>query len=49
MGILRKLLGSNSKREVKKITPLVDRIEGLSEEYKKLTDEQLHSKTDEFK
>ena len=49
MGILRKLLGKNSKREVKKITPLVDRIEGLAEEYKKLSDEQLRAKTDEFK
>ena len=40
---------TNSKREVKKITPIVDKIEALSDEYKALTDEQLRAKTDEFK
>ena len=49
MGMMRKLLGTNSKREVKKITPIVDKIEALSDEYKALTDEQLRAKTDEFK
>jgi preprotein translocase subunit SecA len=49
MGIMRKLLGTNSKREVKKITPIVDKIEALSDEYKALSDEQLRAKTTEFK
>ena len=49
MGMLRKLLGTNSKREVKKITPIVDKIESLADEYKKLTDEELRGKTAEFK
>ncbi|MCD8085324.1 MAG: preprotein translocase subunit SecA [Clostridiales bacterium] len=49
MGIMRKLLGTNSKREVKKITPIVDKIESLADEYKAMTDEELRAKTDEFK
>ncbi len=49
MGFLQAIFGTSSSREVKKITPLVDRIEALSGEYKALTDEQLKGKTDEFK
>ena len=49
MGIMRKLLGTNSKREVKKISPIVDKIEALSDEYKAMSDEELRGKTAEFK
>ncbi len=49
MGIMRKLLGTNSKREVKKITPIVDKIDALADEYKALSDEELREKTEEFK
>ena len=49
MGIMRKLLGTNSKREVKKITPIVDKIEAMADEYKALSDEELRGKTAEFK
>lgn len=49
MGILRALLGTNSKREVKKITPIVDKIESLGDSYKALSDSELRAKTDEFK
>ena len=49
MGIMRKLLGTNSKREVKKITPIVDRIDALADEYKAMSDEALREKTAEFK
>ncbi|MGM9593741.1 MAG: preprotein translocase subunit SecA, partial [Candidatus Onthomonas sp.] len=49
MGFLQTLFGTTSAREVKKITPLVDKIEALGEEYKALTDEQLKAKTAEFK
>lgn len=49
MGMLRKLLGSSSKREVKKITPIVDKIESLADEYKALSDAELRAKTDEFR
>ena len=49
MSIFTKLFGSHSEREVKAITPLVDKIEALEEEYKALTDAQLQAKTTEFK
>lgn len=49
MGIMRKLLGTYSKREVKKIAPIVDKIDALADEYKALSDEELRGKTAEFK
>ncbi len=49
MGIISKLFGSRSQREVKAINPLVEKIEALEEEYKSLTDAQLQAKTPEFK
>ncbi len=49
MGLLKKLFGTRSEREVKALTSTVDRIEALEEEYKTLTDAQLRAKTDEFK
>ena len=48
MSIISKLFGSRSQREVKAITPLVDKIEALEEEYKALSDAQLQAKTPEF-
>ena len=33
MGLLKKLFGTNSEREVKAITPIVDKIEALDGEY----------------
>ncbi len=49
MGLIAKLFGSRSNREVKRITPLVDRIQALEEEYRRLSDEELKAKTPEFK
>jgi len=49
MGILEKLFGSYSKREINKILYLVDKIEALDEEMQKLSDDQLKGKTEEFK
>lgn len=49
MGIMRKLLGTNSKREVRKIAPIVDKIDALADEYKALSDEGIREKTEEFK
>ena len=49
MSIVTKLFGTRSSREVKKIMPLVEKIEALEKEYKALTDEQLKAKTPEFK
>ena len=49
MGLLTKLFGTRSEREVKALTATVDKIEALEEEYKSLSDQQLRAKTDEFK
>ena len=46
---LDKLFGSRSDRELKKIKPIVDKIEALEEEYKALSDEALKAKTPWFK
>ena len=49
MGIFTKLFGSYSDRELKRITPIVDKIEALSGEYAALSDEELKAKTAQFK
>jgi preprotein translocase subunit SecA len=48
-GIIEKIIGSYSDREIKRLMPLVDEIESLEEKMKKLSDEELKSKTSEFK
>lgn len=47
--IIEKLIGSYSEREIKKILPIVDKIELLAPEYERLTDAELRQKTDIFK
>ena len=49
MGLLTKIFGTRSEREIKKIQPLVDKILALEPEYKNLTEAQLKGKTQEFK
>ena len=49
MGLLSKLFGTRSDRELKKITPLINSIEAMADKYRALTDAQLRAKTDEFK
>ena len=49
MGIFTKIFGSYSDRELKRITPIVDKIEALSGEYAALSDEELKAKTGQFK
>lgn len=49
MGILEKIFGTYSEKEIKRITPLANKIEALEEEYSKLTDDELKNKTLEFK
>ena len=41
MGLLKKLFGTSSEKELRAIKPIVDKIEALDGEYSKLTDEQL--------
>ena len=49
MGLMQKLFGSHSEHELKRIKPIVDKIESYREAMGKLTDEQLKQKTKEFK
>ncbi len=49
MGLIKKIFGDYSSRELKSIYPIVDKIEALSDEYKAYTDDQLRGKTAEFK
>ncbi len=42
---LKKLFGDTSQKEIRKIMPLVEKIESLEAEYKALSDEQLQAKT----
>ena len=49
MGLFDKLFGSYTDRELKRITPIADKIEALADSYAAMTDEQLRAKTDEFK
>ncbi|MCI8401029.1 MAG: preprotein translocase subunit SecA [Lachnospiraceae bacterium] len=49
MGLMQKLFGTHSERELKLIQPLVDRIEALRPQMTALSDEQLRAKTEEYK
>ena len=49
MGFLKKIFGTHSDHELKRLYPIADKIEAMSDEYAALTDEQLRAKTDEFK
>lgn len=48
MSIFKKLFGSN-EREIKKLQPIVDQINALGAEIRRLSDADLRAKTDEFK
>lgn len=47
--ILKKILGSNNERVLKKMHPLVDKINSLEPAAKELQDHELKAKTSEFK
>ncbi|MGL4850785.1 MAG: preprotein translocase subunit SecA, partial [Clostridium sp.] len=49
MGIFKALFGSYSEREVKRIQPLVNKIEALESTIEVLSDDELKAKTEEFK
>ena len=49
MSLFTKIFGTHSSHELKKIYPIADKVEALEEQYKKLSDEELRAKTDEFK
>ena len=47
--IIKAIFGTKSQRDVKKMRPLVAKINSIEEEYQKLSEEQLKAKTAEFK
>ena len=49
MGIIEKIFGTHSHNELKRIYPIVDRIEALAPAMEALSDEELKGKTKEFK
>lgn len=49
MNLIEKMFGTHSSRELKRIMPLVDKIESLRPTMLEMTDEQLQGKTKEFK
>ena len=49
MGMVNKIFGTHSDREIKRINKLVDQIEALDESMQKLSDDELKGKTEEFK
>ena len=49
MNIIDKVFGTHSERELKRIEPIVKKIESYREAMGKLTDEELRGKTTEFK
>ena len=46
---LKHTIGTKNDRELKKLLPIVDEINRIEETYRKLTDEQLRAKTEEFR
>ena len=49
MGLMKKLFGTRSQREVKKLQPMLDKILGMEAEYAALSEDELKGKTAEFK
>ncbi len=49
MGVITKIFGTYSQRQIKKIIPTVDAIENLADRYRAMSDEELRSMTDVLK
>ena len=45
MGLITKLFGTRSEREIKKLRPTVDKILAMEDDYRKLSDDELRGKT----
>ena len=41
MGLLEKIFGNYSEKEIKRITPIVDKIDALAPEFEKLSEEEI--------
>ncbi|MGN1319905.1 MAG: hypothetical protein ACI4U6_02180, partial [Acutalibacteraceae bacterium] len=49
MGLLTAIFGNYSEKEIKRIRPTLDKVLSYEDEYRKLSDNQLRAKTQEFK
>jgi len=49
MGLLKMLFGDYSTREIKRIKPVCNKVLALEETYRAMSEEELRSKTDEFR
>ena len=49
MGLFTKLFGTRSQRELKQIQPMVDKIIGLEDQYRAISEEELKAKTGQFR
>ncbi|MBQ9408579.1 MAG: preprotein translocase subunit SecA, partial [Clostridia bacterium] len=49
MGLITKIFGTYSSRELKSIYPIADKIESMAEQYAAMSDAELQAKTPEFK
>ncbi len=49
MGLFSKIFGTYSDKQIKKIEPIVDKIEALGDDFAKMSDNEMRAKTDEFK
>ncbi len=49
MGLIKKIFGTRSDREIKKFDPIIDKIESYGQEYKTYKDSELRAKTAEFR
>ncbi|MBQ2729935.1 MAG: preprotein translocase subunit SecA [Clostridia bacterium] len=49
MGLITKIFGTYSEKQIKKIVPIVDKIEELSDKYKNMSDSEMRAMTDTFK
>ena len=49
MGLITKMFGTHSERELKRIYPIVDKVESYRDAMMALSDEELRAKTKEYK
>jgi len=49
MGLIQKIFGSYSDHQIKKLIPVVDKIEALAPTYKEMSDADMRAMTDKFK
>src|SRR5574341_1021160 len=49
LNLIKKIVGTKNEREIRRLQPLVERINSLEPEFERLTNAELKLKTDDFK